>query len=148
MKANLSADGDCGESIDGLYMYLMVHLRAEGGDEVRVGGVKGGAAWDVGEEVAVDKLVLQAPNLPSLFVEDGVEVGMSQRWVSARWRSEKMREEIEVDEVGFVTGGKRLYGGGGDRGRVVERWGQATVAGFARATRPQEGIARKSLKST
>ena len=125
MKADLCADSYCGESIDRFDMYLVVHSRAEGGDEVRVGGVKGGASWDVGKEIAVHKLVLWAPNLPSLFVEDGVEVGVSRRWVSAWRRSEKVREKIAVDWVDFIDGGRRLYGGGGDRGWVAERWGQA-----------------------
>jgi len=48
VEADLCADGYCGESVDGLYVYLVVHPRAEGGNKVRVGGVEGGASWDVG----------------------------------------------------------------------------------------------------
>ena len=51
----------------------------EGSDEVRVGGVEGCATRDVGEEVFPYELVLQAPNFPSLLVEDGVEVWVSRR---------------------------------------------------------------------
>jgi len=114
-----------GESVGSFDIYLVVHSRAERGDEVRVGGVKGRALWDVSEEVVVHKFVLWAPNLPSLFVEDGVDVGVSRRRVSTRRRSEEMREKIEVDWVDFVDGSRRLYGGGGDGGQVVERWGRA-----------------------
>ncbi len=31
----------------------------------------------------------------------------------------------EVGEEGEVEGGRRLYGGGSDGGRVAERWGRA-----------------------
>jgi len=132
MKADLCADSYCGECVGRFDMYLVVHSRTERGDEVRVGGVEGGAVWDVGEEVAVDKLVLRAPNLPSLFVEDGVEVRVSRRRVSTQWGSEEVGEEVDIDEVGFVKGGRRLYGGGSDRRWVTERWGWAPNHVFGR----------------
>jgi len=119
VKANLCADSHCGESVNCFDVYLVVHPRSERGDEMRVGGVEGCAARDIGEEIVVNKFVLQAPNLPSLFVEDGVEVWVSWRRVSA-WRSSK-----EVGEEVDIEGGRRLYSGGGDRGQVAERWGWA-----------------------
>ena len=132
MKADLCTDSYGGESANRFDLYLVVHPRAERGDEVRVGGVEGCAAWDVGEEVPVNELVLWAPNLPSLFVEDGVEVWVSRRWVSTRWSSEEVGEEVDVGRIGVVGGGRRLYGGGGDRGWVVERRGWAPNDIFGR----------------
>jgi len=38
----------------------------------------------------------------------------------------------EVGEEGEVKGGRRLYGGGGDGGRVAERWGWAPNDVFGR----------------
>src|SRR6266581_4442492 len=38
----------------------------------------------------------------------------------------------EVGEKGEVEGGRRLYGGGGDGGRVAERWGRAPNDIFGR----------------
>jgi len=125
VKADLGADSYCRESVDGFDVYLVVHPRAEGGDEVRVGGVEGRASWDIGEEVTVHEFVLWTPNLPSLVMEDGVEVGVSRSRVSTRRRSEKVGKEVEVDGVGFVNGGRRLYSGGGDGGWVAKRWGWA-----------------------
>jgi len=89
-------------------------MRVEWGDEVGVGSVKGLAARDVGKEILPYKLVLWAPNFPSLFMEDGIEVWVSRRQVSAWWGSEKIREKVEV--IGdFVDGDRRLYGGSGNR---------------------------------
>jgi len=118
MEADLCTDGDQGESVDRFDVYLMIYMGAERGDKVGVGGVEGLAARDVGEEVFPYKLILWAPNFPSLFVEDGVEVRVSRRQVSAQQGSEEIQEKIEV--VGdFVEGGKRLYGGGGNWGRAL-----------------------------
>jgi len=52
-----------------------------------------------------------------------------------------MREEVEVDLDGFVVGGRRLYGGGGDGGRIAERWGWApnNVFGRRRASGRDDG---------
>jgi len=58
---------------------------------------------------------LRTPDLPSVFVEDGIEVWVSGRRVSAQRSSKKIWEEIEV-EGDFVGGGSRLYGGGGNWG--------------------------------
>ena len=75
------------------------------------------AARDVGEEVLPYELILWAPNFPSFIMEDGVEVRVSRRRVSARRHSKKVWKEVEV--VGdFVDGGRRLYSGGGDWGRA------------------------------
>ena len=57
---------------------------------------------------------MRAPDLPSVFVEDGVKMRVSGRWVSARWSREKVRKKVEV-KGDFVEGGSRLYGGGSDR---------------------------------
>src|SRR6266581_878028 len=38
----------------------------------------------------------------------------------------------EVGEEGEVEGGRRLYSGGGDGGRVAERWGRAPDDVFGR----------------
>jgi len=58
---------------------------------------------------------LGAPDLPSVFVDDGVEVRVSGQWVSTRRSSKKVGEKIEV-EGDFVEGGRRLYGGGSNWG--------------------------------
>ena len=66
-----------------------------------------------------------APNLPSVLVEDGIEMWVSRRRVSAQRSCEKIREKVEV-KGDFVEGGNRLYSGGGDGGRapnnVFGRW--------------------------
>jgi len=124
MKADLGADGDRWESTDGFDVDLMIHTRSEWGDEVGVGSVEGLATGNVGKEIFPYELILWAPDLPSLPVEDGVEVRVVRRRVSARQGSEKIWEKVEVVRD-FVDGGRRLYGGGGD-------WGQAPNNVFGR----------------
>jgi len=124
VKADLCTDGDRGKGVDHLDVYLVIYPRAEQGDEVGVGGVEGLAARDVSEEILPYELILWAPNFPSLFVEDGVEVRVSRRWVSAWWSSKKVWKKVEV--VGdFIDRGRRLYGGGSDGQRVAKRQGWA-----------------------
>jgi len=147
MKADLRTNGNGRESVSGFDVYLVVHAGAEWGDEVRVGGVEGLAAGNVGEEIFPDKLVLGTPDLPSVFVEDGIEVWVSGRRVSARRSSEKVREKIEV-EGDFVKGGSRLYGGGGgDWGwapnDVFGRW--VTEGGSGRAGWEDGGDRRQDV---
>jgi len=75
---------------------------------------------------------LWTPDLPSVFVEDGIEMWVSGRWVSARRSCEKIREKVEV-KGDFVEGGSRLYGGGGDDwGWVTEGWSWAPNNVFGR----------------
>ena len=54
-------------------------------------------------------------------------------WVSGRRVSarKKVWKEVEVVED-FVDGGRRLYSGGGDWGRVTKRWGWAPNDVFGR----------------
>jgi len=82
-------------------------------------------AGDVSEEVFAYKFFLWTPDGFPVAVDDGVEVRVMLSSPHTRRRSEEMREEVEVDLEGFVGGGRRLYGGGGDGGRIVERWGWA-----------------------
>jgi len=118
VKADLCTDSDQWESVDGFDVHLMIYTRAEGGDEVGVGGVEGLATRDVGKKILPYELILWAPNFPSLFVEDGVEVRVGRRWVSTRRSCEKVREKVEVIED-FVDRGRRLYGSGSDGGRAL-----------------------------
>jgi len=124
MKANLRTNSNRRESVDSFDVYLVVHTGPEWGDEMWVGGVESGAAGDVSKEVLPYELVLWAPNFPSIVVDDGVKMRVSGRRVKARRSSEKVRKKIEVE--GDFVGGRRLYGGGGDRGRapnnVFGRW--------------------------
>ena len=87
---------------------------------------------DVSEEVFAYKFFLRAPDGFPVAMDDGVEVRVTLRSRNTRRCSEEMREEVEVDLDGFVIGGKRLYGGGGDGGRIVERWGWAPNNVFGR----------------
>jgi len=94
------------------------------------------AARDVGKEVFPYELVLWAPNFPSFIMDNGVEVRVSRRRVSARRHSEKVWEEVEVDGD-FINGGRRLYGGSSDWGQalnnVFRRWvaeGRSGQAGW------------------
>jgi len=82
-------------------------------------------ARDVSEEVFAYKFFLGAPDVFPVVVDDGVEVRVTLSSRDTRRCSEEMREEVEVDLEGFVVGGRRLYGGGGDGGWVAERWGRA-----------------------
>jgi len=113
MQANLCTNGNRGESVNRLDVYLMIHTRAEQGDKVWVGSVESLAMRDIGKKVLSYELILWAPNFPSLFVEDGVKVRVSRRRVSAQRDSKKVWVKVEVIED-FVDGGRQLYGGGGD----------------------------------
>jgi len=105
--------------------YLVVYQGTEGGDEVWGEMVKVVDARDVSEEVFAYKFFLRAPDSVPIAVDDGVEVRVMLSSRNTRWCSEEMREEVEVDLDGFVVGGRRLYGGGGNGGRVAKRWGWA-----------------------
>jgi len=80
---------------------------------------------DNAEGVAVDVLVLRIPNLLTTFVNNCIQVWVSVSNFGAWGGGEEVWEKGEVDEVGFVVGGRRLYSGGSDGGWVVERWGWA-----------------------
>ena len=71
----------------------------------------------------------------SVAMDDGVEVRVTLSSLDTRRRGKEVREEVEVDLDGFVVGGRRLYGGGGDGGRVAERWGWAPNDIFGRRCR-------------
>jgi len=116
----------------GTDLYLVVDFGTEGCDKVGGVVVKGGCARDVTEEVLAYKFFLRAPDFPSLFVKDGVLVQVRLSLVSTRRRSKEVREEVEVDGVDVVDGGRRLYGGGGNRRWVAERWGWAPNNVFGR----------------
>ena len=123
MKSDLCTDCDWGKGIDRFDVYLVINTEVERGDKVRVGGVEGHAVRDVGKEVLPYELILRAPNFPSLFMEDSVEVWVSRGWVSARRSSEKVWEKIEV--IGdFIEGGRRLYSGSGNWGWAMGNKGQ------------------------
>jgi len=81
---------------------------------------------DDAEGVAVDVLVLRTPDLLTRFVNNCIQVRVSVSSLEARGFGE------EVGEEGEVEGGRRLYGGGGDGGRVAERWGWAPNNVFGR----------------
>jgi len=74
--------------------------------------------------VAVDVLVLGAPNFPTSFVYNYIEMRVSVSPFNTRRVSEEVAKDGEVDLV-VVDGGRRLYRGGGDGGQVLERWGWA-----------------------
>jgi len=105
--------------------YLVVYQGTEGGDEVWGEMVEVVDARDVSEEVFAYKFFLWAPDSVPVVVDNGVEVRVTLSSRNTRWCSEEMREEVKVDLEGFVVGGRRLYGGGGDGGRIAERWGWA-----------------------
>jgi len=89
-------------------------------------------ARDVSEEVFAYKLFLGAPDVLSVAMDDCVKVRVTLSSLNTRRRSEEVREEVEVDLEGFVVGGRRLYGGGGDGGWVAERRGWAPNNVFGR----------------
>ena len=89
-------------------------------------------ARDVSEEVFAYKFFLQTPDVLPVAMDNGVEVRVTLSSLNTRWRSEEVREEVEIDLEGFVGGGRRLYGGGGDGGRITERWGGAPNNVFGR----------------
>jgi len=92
-------------------------------------------ARDVSKEVFAYKFFLRAPDILSVAMDDGVEVRVTLSSLDTRRRSEEVRKKVEVDLVDFVIGGRRLYGGGGDGGRVAERrgWAPNDVFGRGRA---------------
>ena len=89
-------------------------------------------ARDVSEEVFAYKFFLRTPDVGPVAMDDGVEVWVTLSIRDTRRCSEEMREEVEVDLEGFVIGGRRLYGGGGDGGQIAERWGWAPNDVFRR----------------
>ena len=68
----------------------------------------------------------------SVAMDGCVKVRVTLSSLNTRRRSEEVREEVEVDLEGFVVGGRRLYGGGGDGGWVAERRGWAPNNVFGR----------------
>jgi len=89
-------------------------------------------ARDVSEEVFAYKFFLGTPDLFPVTMDDGVEVRVMLSIPNTRRRSKEIREEVKVDLEGFIGGGRRLYGGGGDGGRIAERWGWAPNDVFGR----------------
>ena len=79
---------------------------------------------DDAEGVAVDVLVLGAPNFLTSFVYNCIQVRVSVSFLGARRVGEEVSKDGEVDLV-VVDGGRRLYGGGSDGGRVAKRRGWA-----------------------
>jgi len=112
--------------------YLVVHQGTEGGDKVWREVVEVVDVRDVSEEVFAYKFFLWTPDGFPVAMDDGVEVRVTLSSRDTRWCSEEMREEVEVNLEGFVIGGRRLYGGGGDGGRLAERWGWAPNNVFGR----------------
>jgi len=74
----------------------------------------------------MDVLILRTPDLLTGLVNNCIQVRVSVRNLEARRFGE------EVGEEGEVEGGRRLYGGGGDGGRVAKRWGWAPNDIFGR----------------
>jgi len=72
----------------------------------------------------VDLLVLRTPNLLAAFINNCIQIRVSVSGLGTRGVSEEVGEKVNIDGVVFV-GGRRLYGGGGNRGRVAKRWGRA-----------------------
>src|SRR6266581_1912748 len=133
-KRNLS------ESINEDSRYPKGKWREEGGRDADFvvgegaewGDVVGGVVVEIfdprdnAEGVAVDVLVLRTPNLLTGFVNNCIQMRVSVCNLEARRFGE------EVGEEGEIEGGRRLYGGGGDGGRVAERWGRAPNDVFGR----------------
>ena len=113
---------------------LVVYIGTEGSDEVWREVVKGLDVGNVSEEVLVHKLFLWTPDLFSTFMKDCIKVRVLLSCLKTRWRSKEIGEEVNIDVVGFVkSGGRRLYGGGSDRGQwVAKRWGWALNNIFGR----------------
>src|SRR6266705_7140400 len=118
VSAYFGADGDGWEDW-GRDADFVVGEGAEWGDVVGGVVVEIFDPRDNAEGVAVDVLVLRTPNLLPSFVYNGIQMRVSVSSLEARGFGE------EVGEEGVVEGGRRLYGGGGDGGRVAERWGWA-----------------------
>ena len=98
--------------------YLVVYQGTEGGDEVWGEVVEVVDTRDVSEEVLAYKFFLRTPDGFPVAMDNGVEVRVTLSSLNTRWRSEEVREEVEVDLECFVVGGRRLYGGGSDGGWV------------------------------
>ncbi len=118
MSAYFGTDCD-GREDGGRDADLVIGEGAEWGDVVGGVVVEVFDPRDDAEGVAVDVLVLRTPDLLTGFVNNCIQMRVSVCNLEARWLGE------EVGEEGEVEGGRRLYGGGGDGGRVAERWGWA-----------------------
>src|SRR6266704_1001932 len=118
VSAYFGTDGDGWEDW-GRDANLVVGEGAEWGDVMRGVVVEIFDPRDNAEGVAVDVLVLRTPDLLTRFVNNCIQMRVSVCNLEARGFGEEVGEESEVE------GGRRLYGGGGDGGQVVERWGRA-----------------------
>src|SRR6266704_2293941 len=125
VSAYFGADGDGWEDW-GRDADFVVGEGAEWGDVVGGVVVEVFDPRDDAEGVAVDVLVLRTPDLLTRFVNNCIQVRVSVSNLEARRFGE------EVGEEGEVEGGRRLYGGGGDGGRVAERWSRAPNDVFGR----------------
>ena len=74
----------------------------------------------------MDVLILRTPDLLTGFVNNCIQMRVSVCNLEARGFGK------EVGEEGEVEGGRRLYGSGGDGGRVAERWGRGPNDIFGR----------------
>ena len=110
MTANLCTQVDVGEGTVGSELNGVVDAGTEGGNEVARVVVKLGKTGDGAEDVTINELVLGAPDLLSMFVNDSVLMGVGVVGKVARWGGE--RREVEVNE-GFGDEGR--YGGSKDR---------------------------------
>src|SRR6266704_3424185 len=140
VSAYFGADGDGWEDW-GRDADFVVGEGAEWGDVVRGVVVEVFDPRDNAEGVAVDVLVLRTPDVLTRFVNNCIQVWVSVCNLEARGFGE------EVGEEGEVEGGRRLYGGGGDGGRVAERWGRAPndVFGRWRASWEDGGDGRRDI---
>src|SRR6266581_6844318 len=125
VSAYFGADGDGWEDW-GRDADLVVGEGAEWGDVVGGVFVEVFDPRDDAEGVAVDLLVLRTPNFLTGLVNNCIQVRVSVSNLEARWFGK------EVGEEGKIESGRRLYGGGGDGGRVTKRWGWAPNDIFGR----------------
>ena len=74
---------------------------------------------DDAEGVAMDVLILGAPNFLTSFIYNCVQMQVSVSFFGVRRVSEEVAKDGEVDLI-VVDGGRRLYGGSGNGGRCRE----------------------------
>jgi len=126
--AYFGTDVDWGESTVGVDVDGVVGVGAEGSDEIQgCVGVEGLGPGDVVEELAIDELLGQEPNVTTLLVVDRVLVRVAVGR-EARRGSKEVLEGANVDcRVKYRDRGKngRRWGGGGDGndGGGSDGWG-------------------------
>jgi hypothetical protein len=132
VSANFGTEVDVGEGAISCYLDIVVTVGAERCNKVGRVVVKSIVVGDGEKEVFLDVFFLQASDLLTMFVDDGVLMWMMGDSSGARWSGEEVREELSFwgkrkwevreDGSGWGRGGDNSDRGFSDRQWEVLDW--------------------------